>query len=259
MFLAIGAIEHKMKTTDISKLGGLLKKMPITSISFIALSLGLMGITASDLFFTHHSLFYWITESNSYLFIVLMLSANLLIVPAFIRVIKPVFLDGFKKATKIEEAPITMLLPIIVLTIVGTLFASGWEFNLTGHLWLPHIGFDKMSMINLTIIIIGFLLYIVGTEKLLNLPIIKQIASLGKSETADCYKIGMDTVSAFANFLFKIDRLTDYLIDTLPVKITKATATYTSNLHKGYSSAYIVWAVIGLIIFVLLVKTGFGL
>lgn len=259
LFLAVGAIEYKTKTTDISKLSGLLKKMPITVISFIALSLGLMGITASDLFFTHHGLIYKMLKGQNHFWLVLVLLANLLIIPAFLRVIWPTFLKGFKKAGKLDEAPIPMILPIMVLTFVGVLFASGWEYNLTGHLLLPHIGFDKISIINLSIIISGFFLYLVGAERFLKLPILKQIVDLGKSKTADCYELGMNGIRVFANFLFKVDRLSDYLIDTLPVKITKASSSYTSNLHKGYSSAYIVWAVIGLVIFILLVKTGFGL
>ncbi len=259
LFLAAGAIEHKMKTTDISKLTGLLKKMPITSISFIALSLGLMGITASDLFFTHHSLVYSMLKGQNHLFLSLMLLANLLIVPAFLRIIWPTFLKGFRKAGKLDEAPIPMVLPMMILTFVGTLFASGWEYNLTHSLMLPFVGFDTISIINLSIIIAGFLLYFAGIERILKFPILKQIVDLGKSKKVDCYELGMNGILGFANLMFKVDRLADYLIDTLPVKITKATSSYTSNLHRGYSSAYIVWALIGLVIFILLVKTGFGL
>ena len=52
LFLSAGAVEKRAHTTDLSKLGGLSKYMPITFVSFLIASLAISGIPPLNGFFS---------------------------------------------------------------------------------------------------------------------------------------------------------------------------------------------------------------
>jgi len=54
LFLCAGIVEQKTHIKDITKLGGLIKTMPVTAVSFLLCAFSVMGIRRSAVFFSKY-------------------------------------------------------------------------------------------------------------------------------------------------------------------------------------------------------------
>ena len=116
LFLGAGSIMHAMGgETDIRKMGGLIRKMPVTATTFIIGSLSLAGIPPLSGFFSKDELLLAVSDGLNPVFLILLLIISALSALYMARVIKLVFLgDGTKESAHAHESPLLMLLPLIL-------------------------------------------------------------------------------------------------------------------------------------------------
>ncbi|MDW7739960.1 MAG: monovalent cation/H+ antiporter subunit D family protein [Bacillota bacterium] len=125
LFFCAGAIITVTGKKKISELNGLGKQMPLTMIAFAIASIGMIGIPPVNGFISKWYLIQGSLESGAWIFIVVLIGSALLNAAYFLPiVINAFFKEGDFKAVKGPEAPLTMLIPILVLVagclIVGT-------------------------------------------------------------------------------------------------------------------------------------------
>jgi NADH-quinone oxidoreductase subunit L len=77
LFLGAGAMIHSLHTQDIWEMGGLLKKMPVTAITFIIGTLALCGIFPLSGFFSKDEILALAFEHNKVLYCVALFTAGL--------------------------------------------------------------------------------------------------------------------------------------------------------------------------------------
>lgn len=116
LFLGAGSIMHAMDgETDIRKMGGLMRKMPITATTFIIGALSLAGIPPLSGFFSKDELLLAISDGLNPTFLVLLLIVSALSALYMARAITLVFLgNGTKESARAHESPFLMLLPLIL-------------------------------------------------------------------------------------------------------------------------------------------------
>jgi NADH-quinone oxidoreductase subunit L len=126
LFLGAGSVIHGCHhEQDIFKMGGLLKKMPITAITFLIGTCALCGVYGLSGFFSKDAILIAGGLGNTPIFYLLTLGA-LMTAGYMGRLFWIAFLGEPKsdEASHAKESPLTMLLPLIVLAVLS--IAGGW-------------------------------------------------------------------------------------------------------------------------------------
>jgi len=122
LFLIVGAIVYKTRTRTIADFRFLHRKMPLTMAALVVAGLSVIGIPPTCGFFSKWYLILGAVDAKQWIFAVVLLLSSLLNAVLFFRVIEYAYLEpraeddhGHEEEgviIRIEEAPVTMLLPI---------------------------------------------------------------------------------------------------------------------------------------------------
>ena len=130
LFFCAGAIITVTGKKKISELNGLGKQMPLTMIAFTIAAIGMIGIPPVNGFISKWYLIQGSLESGAPIFVAVLIGSALLNAAYFLPiVIAAFFKEGEFKAVKGPEAPLSMLIPILIL-VVGCLII-GTNLQLT--------------------------------------------------------------------------------------------------------------------------------
>jgi formate hydrogenlyase subunit 3/multisubunit Na+/H+ antiporter MnhD subunit len=129
LFLTAGSVEQRERTTDLDKLGGLAKYLPVTFVSCAIAALAISGIPPLNGFVSKWMVYQGIIElgrSGGGLWVVWLVAAmfgSALTLASFVKVLHTVFLGvrGRKGEGPKEVGP-TMTIPMIVLAALCLLF-----------------------------------------------------------------------------------------------------------------------------------------
>ena len=125
LFLAAGSVIHAMSgEQDITKMGGLGKKMKITYVTFFIACLAISGIPPFSGFFSKDEILS-ATYANSPVLYVLGLAGALLTAFYMFRLLAMTFRGKFRGTTEqehhIHESPATMTIPLIILAVLSAI------------------------------------------------------------------------------------------------------------------------------------------
>ena len=185
LFMVVGAVERQTGTTDMTKISGLIRRMPFTFFTALVSIIALAGIPPLGGFVGKWMLYEaLITESNNYfLVIVVFFSSTAAFLYSF-RFLFGLFLGQEEKETEnVKEAPITMLIPMVILALIlmvtgafpGVLFepiAHGmhylgfsdvnWDMSILVNVWGEE---SNMAYINLSIGVVFIVIFAFLTIK----------------------------------------------------------------------------------------------
>ena len=142
LFMSAGAIFVTTGLSQISTMGGLVKKMPITSVCFTAASLGIAGLPLMAGFISKFNIIQGAFAVGQPFGVIFLLAAALLALNYLIPVAQVFF--GKEKITQnydnqhhethkgIDAAP-AMLIPLVITVLIGTIL--GFDPNLGPHLY----------------------------------------------------------------------------------------------------------------------------
>lgn len=137
LFLGAGAVIHSLHhEQDIWKMGGLMGRMKVTSIAFLAGTAALIGVPFFAGFFSKEAILTAAFNKNYVVFVVLLMTA---FVTAFYmtRLVVVAFFGKARSETAehVHEAPFVMLMPLLILAILA--FAAGY-LPVEKYLSSPH-------------------------------------------------------------------------------------------------------------------------
>ncbi|TET53481.1 MAG: monovalent cation/H+ antiporter subunit D family protein [Desulfobacteraceae bacterium] len=124
LFLVVGAIMYRSGKREIPQLRYLHRRMPFTMAAFVIAALSVIGIPPTCGFFSKWYLILGAIDASQWVFVAVLLISSLLNVILFFRVIEHAYLEpdeehaggGSELAITIEEAPLSMLVPILIAT-----------------------------------------------------------------------------------------------------------------------------------------------
>ncbi len=136
LFLGSGAVEHRMKTTDLNKLGGLAKLMPITFVTFFIAALSISGVPPFNGFFSKWMIYQGVVELAKFggagnLWILWLLAAmfgSALTLASFMKLIHATFLGtpsgSLPKdvSSSPREVGLSMTIPMVILASLCVIF-----------------------------------------------------------------------------------------------------------------------------------------
>jgi NADH:ubiquinone oxidoreductase subunit 5 (subunit L)/multisubunit Na+/H+ antiporter MnhA subunit len=133
LFLSAGSVEKKTDTTNLERLGGLARIMPITFITFLIASFSISGVPPFNGFVSKWMVYQGVIKtagSGGFLWVVWLVAAlfgSALTLASFMKLTHAVFLGqpsdetrSLKRSTR--EASLTMLVPSIVLAALCVIF-----------------------------------------------------------------------------------------------------------------------------------------
>lgn len=117
-FLCIGALIHQLGTGKLENVKGVGRKMPLTSVAFIISLLSLIGMPPLNGFVSKLYLFIASVESGAFWLGLLLIINSSISAGYYLRIVKFLLSPTSINTEKITEAPIQLLVPIYVATMI---------------------------------------------------------------------------------------------------------------------------------------------
>ncbi len=269
LFFCSGAVEKETGTTDLDKLGGLAKSMPITFISFLIASLAISGVPPLNGFASKWMILQGVVEMahrGGYLWIVWLLAAmvgSAFTLASFMKIVHAVFLgqpsqeEGVRAGIKRETGPF-MWIPAGVLAFLCLLFGFSnsiplqkWIFPSMGYeVAMPGIWNSGLAVIFLLgSIFIGFVIYLAGsvakireTEVFVGGEKLETIPEMRMSGT-DFYRTIQDLPGLKETFALAENKQFDPY--DVGVRVVSRLTKILRNLHNGILPTYLAWVLLG--------------
>lgn len=141
LFLCAGSVIHSLHTNDIWQMGGLHKKMPVTSITFLIAALAISGIFPFSGFFSKDEILLTVLHSgNKVLYYAALFTAFLTAFYMF-RLYFVTFFGKEKEGSHSNESPAVMTVPLIILallSIVAGFVGLHGKFSIHNFLFIEH-------------------------------------------------------------------------------------------------------------------------
>jgi len=280
LFLGAGAIEKQAGTTDLEKLGGLARYMPITFISMSIAALAISGVPPLNGFASKWMVYQSCLEAGRPIMLIVAMVGSALTLASFIKVIYSVFF-GPKPAglpAVVKEASPSMWMPQVVLALlcIGFGIFAVWPVN---TFLAPAVGIESLgsamgalgdgagtfwsptftTLMLLIGLVLGLIIYAIGNafkprkaksyyggEQLSEEDI--RIPGTGFYESIQNMPVLKPLYKDSKKGVWDPDYFFASIIDSIFVRGLKF-------MHTGVLSTYLSWSIIGLvvIIFVLII------
>jgi len=278
LFFSGGSVEYRTKTTDLDRLGGLGKFMPITFTAFIVASLSISGVPPFNGFVSKWMVYQGVIAMGKLggkLWIVWLVAAmfgSALTLASFMKLIHAIFLgqpaaDTDQSRGRVKEVGASMWIPTAALALLCVVFGV-FAYKIPLKLFIiPSLGTDvsfsgiwNASLATVLIIIgiaIGLFIYALGntkyreTEPFVGGADLKQYKDMRVSGVS-FYKTIQDIKplriiynKAEAGFfdIYEVGRSATFGLSKL-----------FQYLHNGILPTYLTWCLLGIIILFLILK-----
>lgn len=265
LFLGAGNVEKKTGTTELEKLGGLARFMPVTFITFLIAAFSISGIPPFNGFVSKWMIYQGTIDfmnslgsPNLKIAVTLALCCALLgsglTLASFLKVISSVFFGNTKIKTK--EANLLLLIPAIILALLCVIFGI-FAYStilkqiekITGNLpitglWQP-LGATGLILIG---IVVGIIVFKLSSVKLRVSPTYTGGEELDPKEEA---KLGdfYETISEIP-LLKKIYSLAENKVFDIYEQLKKfafVLSDFLKRLHNGVLPTYLAWCLLAMI------------
>lgn len=273
LFLTGGAVEKQAGTTDLKKLGGLARRMPVTFICFAVAAVSISGVPPFNGFFSKELIYdgalargqwyYWAALAGSFL-----------TAASFLKLGHSAFLGkGAAETKQVKEAPWAMLLPMIFLAGLCVLFGlynaiplqkliqPGLGAAIEGHHFSGWPESSKLVMLTVAVLVLALLNHIYGVWKtgrgigavdhIHNAPVLSGLYAKAERRVFDPYEIGLRFCRMIANSAWAIDRAVNWLSDAFAAGLSLNLGRWISNRHSGSYAAYLLWSVAGIVVLII--------
>jgi NADH:ubiquinone oxidoreductase subunit 5 (subunit L)/multisubunit Na+/H+ antiporter MnhA subunit len=132
LFLSAGIVEQNAHTKDITRLGGLIKTMPVTAVSFLFCAFSVMGIPPLGGFFSKYMVVSSAIDSGQTALGAVFLAGAVLTILYLFRLFSKIFLGEAKSgppATEGSRLMVTCVAVLAALSLAGG-FLVGWPTQL---------------------------------------------------------------------------------------------------------------------------------
>jgi len=273
LFLSGGAVEKNAKTTDLEKLGGFAKIMPITFITFLIAAFAISGVPPFNGFASKWMVYQGVIEAGKaggrlwIVWLVCAMFGSALTLASFMKLVHTVFLGQPSKAIKdlqfnLRETTPSMWIPTVILAILCLLFgifayslplkmfiipAIGGNVTFTG-VWASSLA----TTLLLIGIAIGFVIYLLGlavktrrTEMFVGGEILKEVPDMRVSGT-EFYNTVRDI--GVLKFIYRLAERKLFDVYEVGTKLTLGFNKALRYMHNGVLPTYLAWCLMGMLV-----------
>ncbi|HBE78387.1 MAG TPA: proton-conducting membrane transporter [Firmicutes bacterium] len=274
LFFTGGSLEKQTGSTDLNKLGGLWKKLPVTFGCFAVAAAAASGIPPFNGFVSNQMIFEGTLQSGYRIFFVVAILGALFTTAVFLKLGHATFFGTNQpESEQSREAHWTMLTPPIILALGCIFFGVCYAFpldylikpslsdSLREGLALIHFAFrfDQLLWFTLFTLAIAFINHIIGVkldgrglgavEHIRKAPLLNTVYDLAERRTFDPYVQGKVVGRYAALGLFGVDRGINWIyqefVPTVATFVGKA-----RRFHNGLYANYLSWSLGGFVLLV---------
>ncbi|MCM8795654.1 MAG: hypothetical protein NC928_03090 [Candidatus Omnitrophica bacterium] len=273
LFLTAGNVEINTQTTDLDKLGGLARIMPVTYISCLIASLAISGVPPFNGFFSKWMVYQGLIEqlhntqylirTTSILCLVAAMFGSALTLASFMKLIHATFLSQRNNAMgqkRNNEVSWTMWFPPLILAIICAIFGI-----FANEIPLKYFIFPAVKQVSFlgtwgsglsTFLIIAGLIFGLFVFRLKALtPVFRQDSAFTGGEVFDLPQTTVSgtefyqTIKEFRLLQRIYKKAEEGLFDiyTLGKKIVFSISRIFQFLHNGILPTYLVWCLLGML------------
>ncbi|MDP2173021.1 MAG: proton-conducting transporter membrane subunit [Candidatus Cloacimonadaceae bacterium] len=268
LFLTSGSVEKRTGKEELGELGGLSKFMPLTFISALIFALSISGLPPLNGFYSKWMIYTGIIEFGKgsgianklwIVWLTLALIGSALTLASFVKLISGIYLGRRNEQLgKIKEVSFLMWFPQIILAglcVFFGVFAARWIIPLL--LGFTHVGgadtfpglwpAQSVSIMILISIVIGFIIYWVGTLKTRRVSDSfiggEKLQEELSFSPLEFYK----TIGTMKLFNFCYDKARKNWFDVYHIGkgIVLGLSSILSRCHTGILSTYLMWMIFG--------------
>jgi len=284
LFLSSGSVEHRAGTTELKKLGGLAKAMPLTAAGFTVCALAISGVWPLNGFVSKEMVFHGALESGYVIFAIAAWVGAIFTAASFLKAGHSVFFGPRPAdAPPVKESQAPVVIPILILALLCITFGV---FNklplvtfiqpiLAGHAEAgEHLDFTAGALnvftpvagISILCLLLALALHFTGwkrggkkaymaSEPVHKFPGIKQIYDLAEARVFDLYEQGIIFLRQFSTVLFKgIDRPIDFFFEKVVTSVGNAFTGVLRKAHTGHYANYLAWCLGGLLVIIAVIN-----
>ena len=283
LFLSGGSVEKKAGTTDLGKLGGYAKSMPITFVTFLIASFAISGVPPFNGFASKWMIYQGLVElgkSGSGLWIIWLLSAmfgSALTLASFMKAVHAVFLGQPSKNQKSKiknqklEVGTSMWIPQVLLAALCIVFGI-FVYRVPIRLFIaPSVeglaytgiwGASLATVLILAGIVIGGIIYLFGnisktqrvTDAFVGGEVLEEQADMRVSG-AEFYDT-IKELSPLKGIYEAAEERKVFDIYEVGKRFTLFFTNRLSSLHTGWLYTYLSWCVLGILILLFIMVRG---
>jgi len=274
LFLTAGAVEKQTGTTNLNILGGLRRKMPVTTLCFIIAALAIAGFPMTNGFFSKELILDSALESGSFYFILAAIGAFLTPV-SFLKLGHAAFFGKTpKEYDKVTEAPFSMLAPMALLAAF-CLALGIFSAPLISHVLTPILGHSAhvgghtnwlLVGISSALLLLAIFDHMRGFKKtgraieaadhFHHAPVLKTIYDLAEKKVFDPYEMSRGWMNAYADICLKINSGISYFYDIVAPRAILSLSGLIKKAHNGRPARYSLWIAAGVAIIALIYYLG---
>ncbi|PXA99344.1 Na(+)/H(+) antiporter subunit A [Nostoc sp. 3335mG] len=237
LFMAVGAVDHEAGTREITALGGLADKMPVTFIGAALAALTMFGLPLTVGYFAKEEMYLALIGGDWRMLLalaVLVLGNALLSGVALVIMIRPFLGDALPTPRKAHEAPILMLAGPLVLGAAAVV--SGILPDWLGHdVVVPAasaiLGAPAEAHLTLALDLRNPLIWLSGLTWLLGILVFRQAGPIRSALRRSAAALGWTADTAFDAAMFGLIRFS---------------GAVTRFLHHGQLEFYLVLVFVAL-------------
>lgn len=276
LFLSTGNVEYKTGTTELNKLGGLARYMPITFFCFLVAALSISGVPPFNGFVSKWMIYQGIIQLGKNgnilwpLWLIAAMFGSALTLASFMKLTHAIFLGRGSKdeqQVKRNEVSLPMWLPIVILAALCIIFGVfAYQIPIKYFLapvvgGISYTGIWNPGLTTFLIIagiILGLLIYWIGNLKNIrtdNTPF------YGGEEIPDTERVTGTgfyyTVKDIGILKFIYEKAEQKIFDIYEQGVKGASHLYRffGRLHNGVLPTYMAWCLLGMIIlFIILLR-----
>ena len=239
LFLAAGSVEQQTGTTELKKLGGLYRVMPLTTLGFMVCAAAISGIWPLNGFVSKEMVFHGSYETGYTIFTIAAWLGAILTFASFLKAWHSVFFGPRNQELgKVKESKSPIYIPILALAALCILFGvynqlplklfiqpilkgrfSGETLDFTAHALAV---FNPIALISMGCLLLAMGLHIFGfkrggnkaymaSEPIHRLPVLHTLYDWAEARVFDLYEQGIKFLQALSKFLLRfVDRPIDY-------------------------------------------------
>lgn len=129
LFLALGAMIYKVGSAELQASRGMIRQMPLTALAIIIGGLSLIGVPGTAGFISKWFMIQAALEKGWWPLAILILLGSLLAVIYVWKIVESLFFSATQKTVGVQEAPLTMLVPVWILVIANLYFGIFTELT----------------------------------------------------------------------------------------------------------------------------------
>ncbi len=269
LFLTGGAVERQAGTTDLSRLGGIGRNMPVTFVCFIVAAASISGVPPFNGFFSKELVYDAALERGS-LFYAAALLGSFLTAASFLKLGHAAFLGRRSEDLAfVRETPWLMLAPMIAIAALCVLFGVAHGLPVDG-LIVPSIvgrvpeavtvgGLPMQTLlVALSVLVLAAALvnHLLGArisgsglgaaDHIHDAPGLSTVYGWAERRLTDPYVLGRYLIRGAARALWAVDRGVDWLFEGFLGRGGMRLAGSAGQLQSAKFSVYILSALAGL-------------